>query len=113
MPDAGRAHGACEGYDTFAFRAATGAGQADSQMLGSSLRNAAKDAGQAFGGFLRGETLLYELRNPIVDSDARAQTLAPTGTRFFQIGEGIERLLHGAIVSAGGRFLTEAHERRT
>ena len=113
MPDAGRAHGACEGYDTFAFRAATGARQADSQMFGSSLRNAHKHADQAFGHLLGGQRFFYELRNTIVDSDARAQALDPTGTRFFQIGERIERLLHGAIVAAGGRFLTEAHERRT
>ena len=60
----------------------------------------------------RCQRFLDKFRYAIVHAQPRPQTLYPARTRFFQVGDGIKRLLQRAIVTARRRLLTEPHERR-
>src|SRR5580700_2364950 len=108
MSGAGRAYQFCKRDDAFTLGAAAGARQAHGEMFRRGLWDAHEYANKSFGHLLGDQGFLDKFRNAIIDANTRAQTLDPTGARFLEIGEGIKRLLHGAIVAARGRFLTEA-----
>ena len=105
------AHGFGEMDDAFAFGAARGSRQAHGKMFGRALRHAHQHADQTIRHGFGDHGLFDEFGNAIIHADARTQSLHPAGARAFQVGERIEGLLHGAIVTARGGFLAEADER--